>query len=259
MPRIVVFTDLDGTLLDHETYSWAPAQPALKMAKQNDIPVVLASSKTAAEIADIRAAIGFDHVPAIVENGAGILPAFASATQGGDHARLLDILNSLPADLRAGFHGFTDWGVDGVAQATGLPIDQAAKAHARQFSEPGLWRGAPELERDFVDALLQRGVHARRGGRYLTLSFGATKADRVAEIIAQYAPCTSIALGDAPNDVEMLEAADLGVIVSNAHADPLPELPSEATGKIIRTTQDGPTGWNQAVTQFVTQHSSVQI
>ena len=258
MPRIVVFTDLDGTLLDHETYSWAPAQPALDLAKANDIPVVLASSKTAAEIADIRAAIGFDHVPAIVENGAGILPPFAAA--GDDrsvHDKIIAILNDLPADLRGGFEGFTDWGADGVARETGLPREQAIKAHARQFSEPGLWRGSADREAEFIHALMARGVHARRGGRYLTLSFGATKADRVSEIINSYAPCRSIALGDAPNDVEMLETADFGVIISNAHAKPLPPLPSEATGKIIRTTQDGPTGWNQAVTQFVSQYSPV--
>lgn len=28
-PPLLVFTDLDGTLLDHESYDWSPARPAL--------------------------------------------------------------------------------------------------------------------------------------------------------------------------------------------------------------------------------------
>jgi hypothetical protein len=72
-PALIVFSDLDGTLLDHETYSWQPAAPALDALKQRGIPLILASSKTAAEIAGLRAEMGFADCPAIVENGAGML------------------------------------------------------------------------------------------------------------------------------------------------------------------------------------------
>ena len=74
---LIVFSDLDGTLLDHETYSWAAAEPALAALRAQGIPLVLASSKTALEIAPLRAAMGFSHCPAIVENGAGLLAAGA--------------------------------------------------------------------------------------------------------------------------------------------------------------------------------------
>ena len=68
--RMIVFSDLDGTLLDHETYSFEPARPALDRLKREGHVLVLASSKTAAEIAPLRDAMGFSHCPAIVENGA---------------------------------------------------------------------------------------------------------------------------------------------------------------------------------------------
>ena len=252
LPCIAVFTDLDGTLLDHETYSWAPAAPALDRLRTRNVPLILASSKTAAEIEQLRDAIGFDHMPAIVENGAGILEGGATAgSDRGDHDRIMRVLAQIPDALRRDFEGFTDWGVEGIARETGLSKSGARLAHARQFSEPGLWRGSEQAEAEFIAVLAEHGVHARRGGRFLTLSFGATKADRMRELSARFAPCRTIALGDAPNDVEMLQAASLGVVVKNPHAAPLPPLVGEADGRIIRTKLVGPAGWNEAVLKYV--------
>jgi mannosyl-3-phosphoglycerate phosphatase len=47
----VIFTDLDGTLLDPENYSFKDAQPALDLIRAKGIPLVLCSSKTRAEMA----------------------------------------------------------------------------------------------------------------------------------------------------------------------------------------------------------------
>lgn len=67
----VIYTDLDGTLLDHHSYSHNPALPALKQAKSVDAPVIPVTSKTRAELTKLREAIGLDG-PFIVENGAAI-------------------------------------------------------------------------------------------------------------------------------------------------------------------------------------------
>ena len=50
MAKIIVFTDLDGTLLHPRTYSFEAAMPALKLIKEKDVPLILCSSKTRAEI-----------------------------------------------------------------------------------------------------------------------------------------------------------------------------------------------------------------
>jgi hypothetical protein len=52
----VVFSDLDGTLLDHETYSFDAARPGLDALKSRGIPLILASSKTRAEMQDLGTA-----------------------------------------------------------------------------------------------------------------------------------------------------------------------------------------------------------
>ena len=51
----MVFTDLDGTLLDHDTYRWDEAEPALTLCASRNVPVILVSSKTRAEMNALRA------------------------------------------------------------------------------------------------------------------------------------------------------------------------------------------------------------
>jgi predicted mannosyl-3-phosphoglycerate phosphatase (HAD superfamily) len=46
---IVIFTDLDGTLLDDSSYSFEPAHEALAEVRIRKIPLILCTSKTRAE------------------------------------------------------------------------------------------------------------------------------------------------------------------------------------------------------------------
>ena len=71
MSKIIVFTDLDGTLLHPKTYSFEAAMPALKLIKEKDIPIILCSSKTRAEIEVYRKKLDNQH-PFVSENGGGI-------------------------------------------------------------------------------------------------------------------------------------------------------------------------------------------
>ena len=69
---VVVFSDLDGSLLDHHNYSYAPAQPGIRRLQEQDIPLVLATSKTRDEVLVFVNELGLD-TPFIIENGGGIL------------------------------------------------------------------------------------------------------------------------------------------------------------------------------------------
>lgn len=248
MPPFAVFTDLDGTLLDHDTYSFAEAAPALQDLKAHRIPLILASSKTAIEIQALQEALEITDMPAIVENGAGVArPGVVGSAENEAYRALRAALAALPAPLRAGFRGFGDMSPGDIAAITGLPLAQAQAAATRQFSEPGLWSGTDAAKADFLAQLAALGITARAGGRFLTLSFGATKADRLPELAQALGAPVTLALGDAPNDREMIEAADYGVIIRNPHGPGLPPLPGEATGRIIRTQAIGPAGWNEAV------------
>ena len=247
--QLIVFTDLDGTLLDHETYSHAEAEPALDRLRALGIPLILASSKTAAELVPLRQELGFAHCEAIIENGSGILePDGANQPAEDRYGAIRQALGELPAGLRRQFQGFGDCSAAEVAARTGLTVAQAAKAKERRFSEPGLWLGSEAGRREFVTAINARGLSALQGGRFMTLSFGGNKAERMLEIVRRRSAASrkpfSVALGDADNDLAMIRRADLGVIIPNpAHAG-IPRLDEEADGRVIRAAAPGPKGWN---------------
>lgn len=257
--QFVVFSDLDGTLLDHETYEWRPASPALDFMREHAIPLILTSSKTAAEMRSLRAEMGFAHCPAIVENGAGILEAGDTVSDKSEiYSDLRQSLCHLPASLRSCFSGFGDWSNARVAELTGLTVMAAQAAKTRQFSEPGIWSGSPQAFDEFKARLSEKGITVQRGGRFTTLSFGADKAHRMKAVIEQYAStetrATIIALGDAPNDIAMLEAADIGIIIPNPAHSGLPELSGESHGSILRAESAGPLGWCEALMSVFEKH-----
>ena len=245
--NIAVFTDLDGTLLDHSSYSHAAAAPALERLRRESIPVVLCSSKTAAEIRVLQEELGLSHCPAIVENGAGVIMKGMQPEQATDYEAIREQLDALPERLRREFRGFGDMSDGEVAELTGLSHEAATRARQRQFSEPGLWSGSDSEMSAFLECLKEAGIQATQGGRFLTLSFGRNKADGMREVAETLGLSSTIALGDAPNDIDMLQSATRGVIIRNDHGPDLPVLEGEAEGRIFRTEKPGPEGWNNAV------------
>lgn len=250
---IAVFTDLDGTLLDHDTYRFDAALPAIEALRARGIPLVLASSKTEAEMEEIAAALRLE-TPMIVENGAGI--ARFGENEAAVYPRIRSLVESLPAEFAGRFTGFGDWSAAEVAEATGLSLDATVLARQRCFSEPGLWSGTEAEKQDFIAWLAEHGLTAVQGGRFFTIMPKGSKAQAMLRVIAAFhesygKPIFSVALGDAPNDLAMIETADLGIIVANPHHDPLPVTERERKGHILRSRLAGPAGWNETILAFL--------
>ena len=71
MSGAVIYTDLDGTLLDHHTYAFDEALETIKALKDRGIPIIPCTSKTRAETVSLMQAMDI-HGPMIIENGAAI-------------------------------------------------------------------------------------------------------------------------------------------------------------------------------------------
>ena len=246
MTHIIVFTDLDGTLLDHETYAHDLAKPALAALAARDIPVMPVTSKTCDELRPLMDEIGL-RGGFIAENGAVIVDAAGHVNKAADIADIRAAIDQLPKALRDNMHCFGDMEIAEIAALTGLDMISAQAAAARAASEPFIWQGDRPPPPDMLAA---QGYGVTRGGRFFHIVPKRDKAAAMQAVKADMAkPCESWALGDGPNDIAMLLAADRGALVANPHLAAPPLLPPG--NHIYKTKRAGPQGWCDAIAFFL--------
>ena len=260
----IVFTDLDGTLLDHHTYDYSPALPALAKLQEKQIPLVFCTSKTAAEIISFRTEIKNED-PFIVENGGGIyLPNnyfsnvpletrqshdFLVISRGQPYAQLQEALVQISGECGLTVQSFDQLTAPELAEQSGLSLDQAQRSLQREFDLPFSILSHHDNRAQLKEKVRQLGLKLTQGGRFLHLSSKGDKGDAVAQLIGLYqtnhgTPVRSIGLGDSRNDLNMLGMVEFPVIIPNPHSiAPLSdELPAAQ-----RAHAPGPKGWNAAV------------
>ena len=116
---LLIFSDLDATLLDHNTYSFQEALPALQLIRKRKIPLILSSSKTYAEMIVIRRELN-NQDPFIYENGSGIYFEDNKISLGISHSEIINLLQDLKK--RFSFTSFYELGPKGIQKETGLDI-----------------------------------------------------------------------------------------------------------------------------------------
>ena len=68
---VLIFTDLDGCLLNKADYRYDDALPVLQRLSVAQIPVVLCSSKTRSEMSALQEELSLSGSPMTCENGGG--------------------------------------------------------------------------------------------------------------------------------------------------------------------------------------------
>ncbi|WP_339694097.1 HAD-IIB family hydrolase [uncultured Parasphingorhabdus sp.] len=262
----LIFTDLDGTLLDHHSYSAKPADALARQLHQQSLAEVIpVTSKTHAELLWLQQEIPLPFSLCVTENGSVIHgPEAVFAGEGGRTGRItmgiaysaiLDQIGKLPGSLRNHFTGFADMSVEQVVDATGLAFDDAKRAKDRQATEPFLWSGTDGELETLATTVAEAGLRIQRGGRFYHLTGHATKEQAMGRIIDMIAgqkhdcDVVSIALGDGPNDLAMIEAADFGVIMPNPQGVTI----VSARPGVRTASAPGPEGWVIAVTEILAE------
>lgn len=268
--KILVFTDLDGSLLNHYNYSWKDAVPALTRLYKNSYPVIFTSSKTFAEIHQIKQEMGNRH-PCISENGAVVNIPCAYFEPGSNDAKdsnfdsylfakpykeIIAVLKALRDEYQFVFRGFNDIHLDELIALTDLSEEQAKLSKQREASEPLLWKGTADDLEYFEELLKKEDLIITKGGRFYHVMSDINKGKTINWLFKKYQemePDTdwiTIGLGDSYNDIEMLESVDYPVLITN----PGTKQPDLSEIKhLYKTQMPGPQGWNEAVFELLNQ------
>lgn len=238
----VFFSDLDGTLLDHHSYSWEAARPGLEAAAAQGCPVILVSSKTRAEMEPLHRAMGLAAHPYISENGGAIhLPDGSAIRLGAPYQELTEALARAAVRSGARLRGFSRMTVDEVAGRTGLPLEIARLAHQREHDEPFVIEsGSAEA---VARAIRELGYEHTEGGRFHHILRGSDKARAVEILKARYPGERTVGLGDGWNDAGFLAVCGRAWLIPSKHTAALRE--KLAAARVA--SQPGPAGWAGAV------------
>ncbi|MBI3932094.1 MAG: HAD-IIB family hydrolase [Acidobacteria bacterium] len=263
MPLLVA-TDLDGTLLDDETYAFDDAREALSALRERRAILVLCSSKTRAEMEPLARTLGLT-APLVVENGGALViprdhlrgaPAGARddgaawvLALGARRPALVRTLGAIAAEAGARVVGFASLSPEDVARLTGLPVPAARLALAREYDEPFLL-DPPGAEAAVTEAARRRGLAVTRGGRFFHLTGPTDKGRALRALLDLHAAegraFTTVGLGDSANDLPLLEVVDRAVVVPRPGGGLDPTLAARLP-RAERAPAPGPAGWNAAV------------
>ena len=264
----VVVSDLDGTLLDSENYSFDDARSALAALREGRVPVILVSSKTRAEIEPLREALELKD-PFVVENGgAAYVPrgTFSGEVGAPDASGRYDVVRwGTPYDevvaafdeakraTGASLRGFHEIEAEDLAALTGLfPLRSPAgegKRVRRAFFDDG---EEDQRSRKAMEMLEANGLNVTRGGRFYHAMGGCDKGRAVRELLRLYRGSgkswVSAGLGDAENDLPFLREVDRAYVVAGVegHDPTLIEALPEA-----HRVAPAPRGWAEAVVDFL--------
>ncbi len=266
IPSVLVFTDLDGTLLDHHTYSYKPALPALNVLEEKNVPLIICTSKTRAEIEKWRQEMDNEH-PFISENGGAIfIPKgyfshklgigkekgnYFVIELGTPYSQLREILNRIRNSLQLKFKGFGDLSPEEVADLCGFSPEEAKLAKKREYDEPFLLDLESAVNK-VQEMVTGSNLQITRGGRFFHLMGENDKGKALRLLTDVYREKTerieTIALGDSLNDLAMLRIADHPVLVQKPDGsyDSEVMLPNLQLAPGV-----GPAGWNESVLELL--------
>ncbi len=255
MSNIIIFTDLDGTLLD-EMYSYDYAIPTIRELKRMNIPIIFCSAKTRAEQEIFRARMGIND-PFIVEDGSAIyIPrgyfkrrcgeptnGYEVIVLGVRYKEIVKRIEELRRRYRIESYHFMS--VEDVAEITGLSLELAKLAKMREFSETIVF-----AEEEALDEL-KKHFNVAIGGRFIHVYGKNADKGKAVRILTDlykeiYGDVISIGIGNSYTDEPMLRAVDIPALVKN------PDCWADLNIKNLYKARGIATvGWVEVVERFV--------
>ncbi len=273
---LLIFTDLDGTLLNADDYRYDAALPVLKQLQTLNIPVIPVTSKTRSEVEVLRQNMGLTNA-FIVENGSAVFIPISEKYWGspqtqkrGDDYDLIQFglsyqqarqgLQALAEALDQPLKGFGDLSESEIHQLTGLSPEDIQRAKNREFTEPFIT--PKQLNTLEIQQTVEKlGFQVVVGDRFSHLIGQEAGKGKAVEWLIQYyhhsqpdAQIITVGLGNSPNDLALLEVVEIPIIIPGK-TGPHPGL--ENRGWEVATAS-GCQGWANAV-QKICNSFNIQL
>jgi mannosyl-3-phosphoglycerate phosphatase len=265
MLQKVVFTDIDGTLIDLISGKYGESDKLIYTLRENNVPIVLCSAKTFAEQNKIRDDLGLMD-PFIVENGGAIIipknyfdfqfdieqtrikeeQGYIIIELGESTREIRTKLAEIKKKLKIEFKGVADVSIEELSRLATMPIDYAKRMSEREYGETILQIKKSDIP-TFTTSIEKMGIKVIHGGRFFDVTMGTDKGKAVSILIKLFRKkyrnqIKFFGVGDSANDASMLKLMDVPMVVQKPDSS-WSELEIK---NVIRLKGIGPEGWKSA-------------
>ena len=252
--KILIFTDLDGSLLHRDTFKFDKIKDYLRQLISRGIFIIPNTSKTDKEILEFSYDLGVS-LPYICENGAAIygldlldenLPKELILSR--EKEDVLNIFkNTVPINLQIKCKWLSEMDKKEQSLIFGLKDEKLKMALDRKYTIPFIFSGTKKEKNQLSKIIKTEGLFLQEGGRVINLTDRTNKAKALQVFVRFYKKyhknVKTIAVGDNYNDLEMLKISDYPCLVFNDEFT-LDEIP---INNLIATNKPSPQGWADVI------------
>ena len=252
--KILIFTDLDGSLLDRDTFKFDEIKDYIRQLISKGIFIIPNTSKTEKEILEFNSDLG-SSLPFISENGSSInglnllnkdLPQELILSR--EKEILLEIFKkTVSPNLQNKCKWLSEMDTRNQSLILGLEHKKLKMALDRKFTLPFIFNGNKNQKKELSKIIKNKGLFLQEGGRVIHLTDRVNKAKALKVFVRFYKKnnknVKTIAVGDNYNDLDMLKTSDFPCLVFNDKFT-LDEIP---INNLIITNKPSPEGWADVI------------
>ena len=251
---IIIFTDLDGTLLHRDTFEFDGIKEYVKDLTSKGIIIIPNTSKTQVEIEDFNKKLDL-NLPFISENGSAIF-GLDNINKNFPNNIVLSrekeitfkvFQKKIPENLRSKCKIITKMEKKIQKEIFGLSDKSLKNVLNRSYSTPILFKGNGEQKKDLFKTVKTIGLSLHEGGRVINICDNVSKVkamNRVIKMIKKIEnEVKTVGVGDNYNDLDMLRNSNIACLVFN---DQFLMEPININNCLV-SKQSAPQGWEEVV------------
>ena len=253
--QIIIFTDLDGSLLDKDTFEFHEIKDYFRDLVSKGIKIIPNSSKTKAELSNFNKQYNL-NLSFIAENGSSIhglnlihenLPNNIFLSRTVDE--IYKIYNQNVTDnLKEKVTFILNLKSNEQQEIFGLSLEKMSLAIKRDHSIPIQFNGTESEKKEFIKIMKNSGLTIQTGGRIMNVCDNVNKSVAMSEAIRLMTKeldneIITIGVGDNENDIEMIKMTDYPCLVKNENFD----SSLINIDNLIKSDEPSPNGWSDVI------------